>query len=199
MKSLKITVLTIVVLLAAALIMSCATGGGARGPIGEWSFADASGDVQGWWLSTGENYKYKGPSKLSHDSQTLGKGLLRLDVDFTGNIDDDWADIKLVYDFPKMLNMKGITRFSFDFYYNPSFRKEGTFKPMVWCNNNGLKINSTGESIEGGEDAGGGFLKQRVEVLIMPTAGFMPDTRFIIAGCLTDYKGPIFFDNMCWE
>ncbi|MDR0455524.1 MAG: hypothetical protein LBH20_02420 [Treponema sp.] len=203
MKTIKTMMMAVIALMA--VLASCASSGGgggggdARGALGVWTFADASADVQGWWLSTAENYKYKAPAKLSHDSATLGKGLLRLDVDFTNNIEDDWADIKIVYDFPKMLNMKGKTRFTFDFYYNPAFRSDGGFKPMVWCNNNGLAINFTGESIEGGEDAGEGFLKQKGEVLIMPTSGFMPDMRFIIAGNFTDYKGPVFFDNMRWE
>jgi hypothetical protein len=94
--------------------------------------------------------------------------------------------------------MKGITQFAFDFYYNPSFRTNGSFKAKVFSNN-GASVDSSGDITEDGEDAGSGFVKTRAAILIMPTAGFMPDMRFSIAGYLTDYKGPVFIDNMRWE
>jgi len=52
--------------------------------------------------------------------------------------------------------------------------------------------------IEGDEDAGNGFKKAQVVIFITPSGGFIPDMRLSIAGCLTDYKGPVFFDNIRW-
>ena len=186
---------------AVAVVFSCAStgGGGGKGPVGNWDFDDPDGDTQGWELANAEFYMYKGASKLSRDDTTFGSGVLRLDVDFTGAQDLEWSEPKMKNDFPKSFNMKGITQFNFDFYYNPSLRTDGGFKAKVFSNSNGLKVDFTSEAIEGGEDAGNGFLKVPVSILIMPGAGFMTDMRLSIAGYLTDYKGPVFFDNLRWE
>jgi hypothetical protein len=196
-------VLMIVVALLASACASSGGGGGgtaARGPVGSWDFDDPDGDTQGWELASGEFYMYKGAAKLSRDDATFeGNGVLRLDVDFTQSKDLEWSEPKMKNDFPKSFNMKGITKFSFDFYYNPSLCTDGGFKAKVFSNSNGLKVDFTSNDIEGGEDAGNGFLKVPVTILIMPGAGFMTDMRFSIAGYLTDYKGPVFFDNLRWE
>jgi len=200
----KFTVLC-AALLGVVLIASCAStggGGAARQPVGKWTFEDPAGGTQGWYLANSEFYQYRGKAELSRDDKTLGKGLLRLDVDFTNEMDakSEWSEPKMANDFPRAFNMKGITRFSFDFYYNPSFDTQGgNFKAKVFSNSNGLKVDFTGEDITGGTDAGNGFKKAAVEILIMPNPGFMSDMRFSIAGYLTNYKGPVFFDNMRWE
>ena len=201
MKLRFVGVLTICALLAAFAATSCATTGGAaaKGPVGAWDFDDPDGGTQGWELANGEFYMYKGTSALSRDDTTFGNGVLRLDVDFTQSKDLEWSEPKMKNDFPKSFNMKGITQFSFDFYYNPALRTDGVFKSKVFSNSNGLKVDFTGEDIVGGEDAGNGFLKVPVSILIMPGPGFMTDMRFSIAGYLTDYKGPVFFDNLRWE
>ena len=197
----KLIRIVCVSLLAALLIFSCAStgGGAAKGPVGNWDFDDPAADTMGWELANAEFYMYKGTAKLSRDDTTFGNGMLRLDVDFTGSKDLEWSEPKMKNDFPKSFNMKGITQFCFDFYYNPSLRTDGGFKSKVFSNSNGLKVDFTGEAIEGGTDAGEGFLKVPVSILIMPSAGFMTDMRFSIAGYLTDYNGPVFFDNLRWE
>jgi hypothetical protein len=198
----KLVKCAFVVLMICALAVSCATGGGGgRGPVGSWTFEDPATGTGGWELANGEFYQYRGPIKLSRDEETFGKGLLRLDVDFSQDKDQEWSEPKMKNDFPKSVNMRGVTRFAFDFYYNPSLSttEDGHFKTKVFSNNGSFLINHNSEAIEGGEDAGNGFLKQRVEILIMPSAGFIPDMRFSVAGYLTDYTGPVFFDNMRWE
>jgi len=200
MKTAKKTIMVMVALVMALIVLSCASGGrGARSPGGNWEFSNPEGGVQGWDLANSEFYMYRGPIKLSYDNTTLGKGLLRLDVDFAETKDLEWSEPKMKNDFPKAFNMKGKTKFVFDFYYNPSLLHGGSFKAKVFTNNNGILVDSTGETIEGGEDVGNGFVKQTATILIMPIAGFMTDLRFSIAGYLTDYNGPVFFDNMRWE
>ena len=193
---------TVAALLATVLMVSCAStggGGAARGPVGNWNFDDPEGDTQGWELASAEFYMYKGAASLSRDDTTFGNGVLRLDVDFTQSKDLEWSEPKLKNDFPRSFNMKGITQFAFDFYYNPALCTDGSFKAKVFSNSNGLKVDFVSEAIEGGTDAGDGFLKVPVTILIMPGAGFMTDMRLSIAGYLTDYKGPVFFDNLRWE
>ena len=186
--------------LFALLAFSCASTGSSRGPVGSWEFSDPEKGVQGWELANSEFYQYHGPIKLSYDNTTLGKGLLRLDVDFTLSKDLEWSEPKMRNDFPKAYNMKGKTRFMYDFYYKPDLHSpDGHFKSKIFTNGNGILVDSSGDAIEGGEDAGEGFVKKTVTILIMPISGFMTDLRFSIAGYLTEYKGPVFFDNMRFE
>jgi hypothetical protein len=188
------------VLLTMALVFSCATAGGGGAGVGAWTFEDPAAGTGGWELANAEFYQYHGTIALSRDDTTFGKGLLRLDVDFSKDGGSEWSEPKMKNDFPRSFNMKGITMFSFDFYYNPSLHSpDGNFKSKVYSNSNGIRVDSTGEAIEGGEDAGNGFVKVPVSILIMPTAGFMTDLRFSIAGYMTTYTGPVFFDNMRWE
>jgi len=203
MKSIK-CILFVLVSAVLLLASSCATSGKdgkeseVRAPLGVWTFENPDNDTGGWYLANAEFYQYKGQAKLSRDDKTFKKGMLRLDVDFTGHKDIEWAEIKIANDFPKSINMKNMSRFAFDFYYNPSFSKTGTFKPKIWSNNGSKFINETGVDIQGDEDMGNGFLKAHVEIFITPGNGFIPDMRLSIAGCSTDYKGPVFFDNIKW-
>jgi mannan endo-1,4-beta-mannosidase len=201
MKLNKIALMVFCVILGFAFITSCASSGAAgRAPVANWSFGDPALGVQGWELANSEFYQYHGTVNLSYDNTTLGKGLLRMDLDFSKDKELEWSEPKMKNDFPRAFNMKGKTRFVFDFYYNPSYDTEGGhFKSKVFTNNNGILVDSSGDAIEGGEDAGEGFLKQTVSILIMPVSGFMTDLRFSIAGYLTAYKGPVFFDNMRFE
>jgi len=203
MKITKNIIVTIGFALTAIFVLSCATTGAAakRPAGGSWSFADpAPANTQGWYLVPAEFYQYHGPIELKYDNTTLGKGLLRLDVDFTKDVELEWSEPKMANDFPRAFNMKGKTRFVFDFYYNPSFDKAGGhFKSKVFSNGNGIMVNSTSDAIEKAEDAGNGYKKAEVTILIMPISGYMTDLRFSIAGYLTNYKGPVFFDNMRFE
>jgi hypothetical protein len=197
-------------ILAAGLLVSCASTGGSAasgssdggakaGPAGSWNFDDPAAETAGWVLTPAEFYQYHGEATLSYDNTTLGNGALRLDLDFTADSSAEWSEPKLAIDFPKSINMKGITQFCFDFYINPSYRTTGNFQTKVFSNN-GASVDSTAPiAEEEGKDAGNGFIKIPVTILIMPTAGFIPDMRLSIAGYLTDYKGPVFFDNMRWE
>jgi hypothetical protein len=203
MKSIKNIVFVLTVLTCAVFIASCAsTGGGSTGeraPLGIWTFENPDNETGGWWLTNAEFYQYKGTAKLSRDDTTFGRGMLRLDVDFTGHDNIEWSEVKIANDFPKSINMKNINWFTFDFYYNPSFRKTGTFKPKIWSNNGSKFINEAGLDMEEGEDAGNGFIKVPVKIFITtPGGGFIPDMRLSVAGSLTDYKGPVFFDNIAW-
>jgi len=168
--------------------------------VGNWKFSTQANGTCGWELATSEFYQYPGTAKLSWDNTTIGMGLLRLDVDYTKAKELEWSEVKMFNDFPKAFNMKGKTRFTFDFFYNPAFAPSGGhFKAKVFSNNSGFLIQDNSDEITGGTNAGGGFLKARVIIPIRPVTGFMTDMRFSIAGYLTDYKGPVFFDNLRWE
>jgi hypothetical protein len=203
MKSSKLVFIATAIL-AVSVLFSCASTGGGSGdgakaaPVGSWTFDDPLAETAGWALTPSEFYQYHGDIALSYDNTTLGNGMLRLDLDFTADSSMEWSEPKLAIDFPKSINMKGITQFCYDLYINPSYRTTGSFQTKVFSNN-GASVDSTAPVPDEGENAGNGFIKIPVVVLIMPTTGFMPDMRLSIAGYLTDYKGPVFFDNMRWE
>ena len=200
-----IATMLIAAMLFVSLTTSCASTGGGEGAAGSagliWSFANPANDVQGWELASSEFYQYRGEANLSYDDTTFGKGLLRLDVDFTETSHLDWSEPKIKNDFPRAFNMRNVSIFAFDFYYNPSLLNEGNFKPKIFTNNNGILVDVTGMAIEDGweEEFENGFVRQEVIIFIPRVAGFMTDMRFSIAGSLTDYKGPVFFDNMRFE
>jgi mannan endo-1,4-beta-mannosidase len=209
MKREKITTGIIAVLLTLALCACASSGGGGGGSSGGggggrpgeggvWTFDNPDFETEGWYLANSEFYQYHGSAKLSREDTAFGGGMLRLDVDYTQDKDSEWSEVKMANDFPKSINMKGIDKFAFDFYYNPSLRSEGMFKPKIWSNNGSKFINETGIDIEGGDAVGDGWYKAKVEIYIMPGAGFIPDMRLSIAGYLTDYVGPVYFDNIAW-
>lgn len=190
-----VSIIAIIAITAA----SCASSGGGgtvREAPGKWSFTSG---LQGWALASSEFYMYASPIRLSFDDKTFGKGLLRMDVDFTAHKSAEWSEPKIMNDFPRAFNMNGVKQLVFDFYYNPSNQSAGTFKAKVFTNNNGILVDQATDDIIGGDDAGDGFLKKEVVIPIKPVVGYMTDMRFSIAGCLTDYKGPIFIGNMRWE
>ena len=197
----KITVIFTIALIA-VFIFSCASSGGSGDAQGSkvWSFANPSDDVQGWEVASSEFWNYRGGATLSYDSETFGRGLLRLDLDFTETSAEDWSEPKMKNDFPRAFNMRGVSVFAFDFYYNPSLLNEGTFTPKIFTNNNGILVDVAGVPIEGSvEEFDNGFVKQEVFMFVPRTAGFMTDLRFSVAGNLTNYKGPVFFDNIRFQ
>jgi len=200
MKLTKIISLGMAVLLALFALSCGSTGGAAGGGKGmSWDFSDPEAGTQGWQLARSEFYMYSGSVALNRDDATFGKGLLKLDVDFSGAKDFDWSEPKLFLDFPRAMNMRGLSFFNFDFYYNPSLRTEGSFSTKIFTNNNGILVDSS-KAIPAGEAVSGTpYYKSEVSVMIMPTNGFMTDMRFSIVGNFTNYKGPVFIGNMRWE
>ncbi|MDR2730368.1 MAG: hypothetical protein LBB81_05655 [Treponema sp.] len=192
------------VILIFAFAASCASSGGSgggqrrAGEGGLWTFDNPDNETEGWYLATSEFYQHHSNAQLSRDDTTFGNGMLRLDVDYTKDSDSEWSEVKMANDFPKSIDMKNKDKFAFDFYYNPALRSGGSFKPKIWSNNGSKFINEAGFDIEGDEKMSNGFIKAYVEIYIVPGAGFIPDMRLGIAGYLTDYKGPVFFDNIAW-
>ena len=181
MKMIKKIAVVFTIALIAVFIYSCAsTGGDSGGGGGQdgkiWSFADPSEDVQGWEVANSEFWNYRGGATLSYDSETFGRGLLRLDLDFTETSAEDWSEPKMKNDFPRAFNMRGVSVFAFDFYYNPSLLNEGTFTPKIFTNNNGILVDVAGIPIEGSvEEFDNGFVKQEIFMFVPRTAGFMTD------------------------
>ena len=193
------------VLMVSVLAFSCASaGGGAQsaepgGVVFSWDFDDPAAGTQGWRVADGEFWDYKGTATLSRDDTTFGNGMLRFDVDFTADTRSEWSEPKIKTSLGKTISMRGITKLTFDFYYNPGFSTSGSFNSKVIAQ---YGTNSTIDAISGlinaQEDAGNGYLKTNV-TLSVRSSGSMDSVILSIAGYLTDYKGPVFFDNIQWE
>lgn len=209
MKSVKWTIASFVVLLAAALVFSCASGGGGGGggsapsePVEgfSWNFADPAVGSNGWTVAVDEFWDHKGTANVSWDDTTFGRGMLRLDLDFTADKGSEWSEPKMNYAFETPFEMKGITNFSFDVIYNPEFSTTGYFKCKIMTFN-GTRNTSEAEDqrINAQDEVGNGYLKATVNMRPRRSTTPMDRLIFAIVGYRTDYKGPVFIENMRFE
>ncbi|MCH3960387.1 MAG: hypothetical protein LKE51_14055 [Selenomonas sp.] len=87
---------------------------------------DFSNDLSGWKCSG--KWAYKGEPVVSQD-RTVGKGALKVDVDYTPTVDQGWSEVKLGQCRGECeghrWGIKGYNRVSFDFYYNPKSMTKG--------------------------------------------------------------------------
>jgi len=164
-----------------------------------WSFYDPSAGTAGWEVVPDEFWAYSGTAVLSRDDNTFGKGMLRLDVDFTADSNRDWSEPKMRYNFSEPVAMEGLFRFTYDFYYNPYLSTSGHFKSkIIALDGSSTLVDSVAGAISGNEEVND-FIKAKVTLMIRSTSGSMDSMLLSIAGYLTDYKGPVFFDNLRWE
>jgi len=194
------------VIMVSILAFSCASSGGTAssaepgGIVISWDFDDPAAGTAGWRVADGEFWDYKGTAALSRDDTTFGNGMLKFDVDFSADSKSEWSEPKIKTALGKTISMKGITKLTFDFYYNPHFSTSGSFNSKVIAQ---YGTSSTVDAISGlinaQEDAGNDYLKTTVTLPIRRVSGSMDSVILSVAGYLTDYKGPVFFDNIRWE
>jgi hypothetical protein len=104
------------------------------------------------------------------------------------------------YTFDEPFEMKGITGFAFDIIYNPEFSSTGYFKCKVMAFNDTKSISEAeNQRINATDEIGNGYLKTTVTLKPRRTSDSMNNMIFAIVGYLTDYKGPVFIENMRWE
>jgi hypothetical protein len=201
----KNTVITTAILLViAVLTFSCASGGGSKAAVQapppvkySWDFSAPDSGTAGWVLNPEDYWDYHGTVELSRDEKTFGRPMLRMDVDFSKDASSEWSEpkIKMQLDTP----IEGVRRIAFDFIYKPEFSKGGHFKSKVVTLNGKKEVaaNNT-EAIIAREELSDGYVKGTVSIT---ARGSQPVDNVVlsIAGYKTNYKGPIFFDNMRFE
>jgi hypothetical protein len=204
MKYVRFSFLGLAVLLAAALAFSCAsTGDNVEefvNPGYFWNFDDPEAETAGWIVVPEEFWAYSGPANLSRDYTTFGRPMLRLDVDFTNYKHIDWSEPKIRYFFSEPFEMRGLSGFTYDLYYNPEFSSGGHFKSKMVALD-GSRTRTEGETGEiNAMDEVGDFLKATITFPVSRRiSGTIDSVVLSIAGYLTDYNGPVFFDNLRWE
>jgi len=198
----SIIITSMILLVIAILIGSCASSGGNTGGKAEatvkWScdFSNPA-SIENFVLVPDEYWDFHGTASLSRDDKTLGMPLLRMDVDFSKDANSEWSEPKMRIKFDPPL--EGIRKFYFDFYYNPSFSKGGHFKSKIIILNGKTSLMDKGtDAIIAPEELPNGFVKGTVS---MSARGSKPVDNMLlsIAAYKNDYKGPLFFGNMRWE
>jgi len=202
----------VLIMIAAAFTLSCASSGGgtsstapaaggdaaAAGPAFKWDFSDTSVEAGGWKTAPDEYWDFKGTMAVKIDETTMGKPMLRVDVDYSKDSGSWWSEPKLKYEFAEPFELKGIKRLSFEMYYNPANSSKGSFKgKLIFFNNKATNAESELDAIIAKEQVGD-YMKANVSFRFSSSR---PTTHVVlgIVGAVTDYNGPIFIDNMRLE
>jgi len=199
----NVVIVSAILLVIAVLTASCASSGGGKteqaapGVKYSWNFNDAGAGTAGWFLVPDEYWDFHGTAELSRDDKTFGKGMLRMDVDYSKDAGSEWSEPKMKMEFAAPL--EGVRKFYFDFYYNPSFSKGGHFKSkIIIFNGKKQLVENNTEAILAPDELPNGYVKGTVS-LTARSSNPVDNMIFSIAGYKTNYKGPVFFDNMRWE
>ncbi|GMO63699.1 MAG: hypothetical protein Ta2A_10990 [Treponemataceae bacterium] len=172
---------------------TAATSATALVAVKEWNF-DAAADTDGFRVANGEFWQYVGNPALSYDGTSFGSGMLQFELDFSPAANQtSWSEVKFKTDLPEAVNLGGVSRFTFDLYFNPAFRTKGGFQTKVFANNG---IDANGAISTEGSDAGNGFVKTVVTLDLTPSTASISDLTLSIVGSETDYKGPVYIDNI---
>ncbi|MDR2574965.1 MAG: hypothetical protein LBC52_00815 [Treponema sp.] len=195
--------MTVVLFAVAVLAVSCASSGGAKTEQAEpavlysWDFSDPASGTAGWVMIPDDYWDFHGTAEVSRDDKTFGRGMLRWDVDYSKDVKSEWSEPKMKMTFNTPI--EGVRKISFDFIYNPSLSKGGHFKSkaVIFNGKKQLAERNT-EAILALDELPGGFLKGNVSISVR---GSSPVDSIVlsIAGYKTDYKGPLFFDNIRLE
>ncbi|MSV24540.1 hypothetical protein FYJ78_04930 [Selenomonas sp. WCA-380-WT-3B 3/] len=163
-----------------------------------WEFAQGAQD----WGYVGK-WAYKGKPAVQYD-KSVGKGAIRVDVDFSPTADKDWSEVKLgdaAVTKEKPMALKGYNRLSYDLYYQPAQLSKGTLKTKVYMKDEGGHEVQSFLEIEraGAVDAGDGLKKVHVSVPFDPADIQASLLNLSLVGSSTDYKGPLYVDNICLD
>ena len=154
-----------------------------------WNFDYTPGD---WYYGNGWDGSYHGnkPVKLSHDSKRL-----RLDVDFSQDGDNGWAQIAVCRWDGDGMNLIGANRMQLDLIYRTG-QLDGSFLIKV-SSSAGVDVTSQEITEESGEKLSGNLSKATVTLWFDTLDGAeIHDWNILIIGNQTTYKGPIWLDNV---
>jgi hypothetical protein len=204
MKSVKYVVAMVAVV--SVLVFSCASSGGGGGaakeevpvvPVFTWNFDDPDAGTLGW-VPNDTHWDYRGTVEVSRDDTTLGKPMLRVDLDYSRDAGSEWSEVKIRCPFPEPIEIAKISRFNCDLYYNPEYKSRGNFKGKVFAME-GTREKSTAEATLKEEDADNGWKKAKITFRVLRAPGNMDATMLGIVGYKTNYKGPVLLDNIYWD
>jgi len=198
MKSIKFNFTVIVLLAASVLILSCASAGGSQTPVFRWNFDNADAGTAGWAPAPEEHWDFKGTINASRDTATMGKPMLRVDIDFSKDAESWWSEPKLKYTFDELFDLSGYSKLSFDMYFNPANSTTGSFKGKVMFFQDKIAVTDSELNLIMPTEEVGDYLKASVVFRFRSTRS-VNIIHLGIVGAVTNYKGPIFIDNLRLE
>lgn len=157
-----------------------------------WYFDSLESGTCGW--ENGGSWDYKGDLDVAYDEAKVGSGSLKLNVDYSNNIDTSWSEVKIQNNFDNNVNISGYNLLTYDFIYNPAAMTTGSFQTKLFIN--GVVDTYLPISFENVEDVEGGLKKAKVTIKF---SGVNTDISGVIIGIIgsnTDYKGDIFIDSI---
>ena len=84
--------------------------------------------VSNWYVRPGYDYPSNGTKSLDIQADDRGAGMvMRLDYDFTGAADDDWAIAEFIFEFDTPMDLSQYDRFEFDYNCLAGNSKEDHF------------------------------------------------------------------------
>jgi mannan endo-1,4-beta-mannosidase len=149
---------------------------------------DDPADIALW--SDDGSYDYSGGvTQISYDSVLQA---MKLDVDYSGNASSSWSEAKIRYTFAAPFQLEGYNRFSFDFIYDPAQMTTGSFMAKLFAS--GIDTNI---AVGNAEDLGSSGLKKATVTLnLSGDRNSISSFTLGLVGNRTDYKGPIYIDNV---
>lgn len=157
-----------------------------------WNFDNLENGTSGW--DNGGSWDYKGNLDVSYDETTIGNGALKLNVDYSKNVETSWSEIKIQNNFENHIKMNGYNMLTYDFIYNPSCMTTGAFQTKLFIN--GSVDTYVPIKFDNLEDIDGGLKKAKVTVKFTSINKEVDGIIIGIIGSNTDYKGDIFIDNI---
>ena len=159
-----------------------------------WDFSKAE-DIKSW--TEGKSYSYSGGMTISYDDQVC-KGAMALELDYSKDSNETLSVAEFTYAFPAATLLEDYNQFSFDVVYDPAKMTEGYLMAKLNMSSfyYGIDKNTT---FSDEEDYGNGLKKAKAVINFKrPTEPFTDFTIGII-GSSTNYKGPIYIDNVTFD
>lgn len=158
--------------------------------IKDWSFDQG---LEGWYYGEGWDDSYHGTKPCKVDSEG---GMLRLDVDYSHDAENGWAQIAVCSWNEPGLNLSGANHTSIDILYETDKLTEGQLKIKVYSNDAAVDTDITLDT-KGAESIGDGKSKLTAELSFNEiSASAVKDWAVCVVGCNTSYKGAIWLDNV---
>lgn len=166
-----------------------------------WNFDDGIGS----WGNAGWDYQYDGEAATT----AAENGMLKINVDYSKNAETSWSQIG-VQEW-KEVNLQGVSKTTFDFYYDPTKLGSGSFsiKEAIQYSTgededgNTITAEAIGGNVtasvntENAEDAENGLKKATVTVEFDEvTQETCCNVVICIVGQNTGYQGAVYIDNL---
>ncbi|MDU4884161.1 CIA30 family protein [uncultured Clostridium sp.] len=152
-----------------------------------WNFDNKEDGVCGW--KAGGSWAYDGPINISYENFSL-----KLEVDYSDNIENGWSEVKIQNNLEKPININGYNILTYDFIYNPNYMSTGSFQTKLSID--GAVDTSASINIENSIEIDGGLRKAKAIVKFKAVDKDIENITIGIVGSNVNYKGDIYIDNI---